>query len=800
MEVCELSLRDFEQEARAAGVALPIEQTRAWADYQGTIDGRRPWGYVAARRDGVTVALASFVDFETHGYHYLRSVHGPVWVGEPSAQDEHEFLKALRAFVAKADKRQMFVRLAVKADDELCQPTLSTVPYDATVVISLEGDGEAILSRMKPRGRRDVRKAVREAPITCADETAQATASFAEYYDVMVETSQRDGFAPAPMADYENMLRLLGPDHCRLFAGRNDEGRVVTWSLVTISDGHATRYYAASLSETMRLHVTDRLVFFECCSLAEEGIASTYDLMGIGSEFSPSLMGLNEFKTKFSKEVVAVAPDRDLPVHQLFYTALAKARAFMHRGDDADEKKDEKESDEKKPEKQPEKKAAPQQPAPQPEADGNTATRLHNLAFIKGEEDLAERLQPVVCGADILGYAYVRSYHEAYGIKPIVLSTVDVKVTSSSKFCDYRVEPAIDEEEGLIKVLSELGAELAAAGKVGILHGSADWNTRIISAHKDELSEWYVVPYIDFALLDDITQKERFYALCEELGIAYPKTWYIDCAADTEPLDTSAFTYPLVAKPSNSASYDLLDFPGKKKVYEIETPEELERAVNAVRASAYEHKLVVQDYIPGGDDAIRSLTTYSDENGVLRVVAGGRVVLQDHSPLALGNPVCILSERVQRIIDDASKFLAHVGYRGYANFDIKYDKRDDSYRFFEVNTRPGKNTFYVSLGGVNFVKPIVEDWVLGREVAYAEAYDPYVYTVVPPEVVKKTVEDRLLRSRVLAMYREKRAHSPYDYAPDTLQHKLWAAIKVRNQVPKFKRFVWDTGGKQADVD
>ena len=413
---------------------------------------------------------------------------------------------------------------------------------------------------------------------------------------------------------------------------------------------------------------------------------------------------------------------------------------------------------------------------------------------------MRERLVPVVCGADILGYAYIRSYHEAYGIKPIILSSVDVKVTSSSKFCDYRVVPEVSEEEGLVETLKAIGRELAAQGKGGIVHGSADGNTRIISAHKEERSEWYVVPYIDFALLDEITQKDRFYELCEELGMDYPKTWYVDCAADAEPLDSASFPYPLVAKPSHSASYDLLDFPGKKKVYEIETPEELERAVAAVRASSYDHQLVVQEFIPGGDDAIRSLTTYSDAQGKLRVVAGGRVVLQDHSPLAIGNPVCILSERVQRIINDAARFLEHVGYRGYANFDIKRDDRDGSYRFFEVNTRPGKNTFYVSLGGMNFVKPIVEDWVLGQVVPYTEAYDPYVYTVIPAKVVKRTVEDEALRAQVLKMYRSGKAHSPHDYAPDSLQHKLWAALMRMNQIKKFKRYVWDTGGKQADVD
>lgn len=426
--------------------------------------------------------------------------------------------------------------------------------------------------------------------------------------------------------------------------------------------------------------------------------------------------------------------------------------------------------------------------------------RPQNLGLIQGEADLKARLQPVVIGADILGYSYVREYREAYGIRPLVISAVDMKVTSSSRFCDYRVDERCNDEDGLVELLSEVGREIEAAGKVGFVHGSADFNTRILSKHKDELSRWYVVPYVDFDLLEDITQKERFYQICESLGIAYPKTWYLDCAHPEQELDVSQFPYPCIAKPSNSATYDLLEFVGKKKIYEIATPEEMAHVWDVVSHSGYQHKLVVQDFVPGDDDAIRSLTTFSDAEGKLRVVSGGRVVLQDHSPLALGNPVCILSEKVQRVVDDAAKFLKATGYHGYANFDIKYDARDGQWRFFEVNTRPGKNTYYVSLGGTNFVRPLVEDWVLGREVAYNEAYDPFVYTVVPASVVERTVRDEDLKAKVLGMYKQGLAKSPWDYRPDTLRHKFWERVMWEHEPAKFKKYVWDTGGKQADVD
>ncbi|MDO4848538.1 MAG: peptidoglycan bridge formation glycyltransferase FemA/FemB family protein [Coriobacteriia bacterium] len=332
IQVNKITINELEEKASALGVNLPIEQTRAWADYQATIPGRSAWGCVEVARDGEVVALASLFDYETHGYHYLRSAHGPVWVAERDEALEAEALEALAAYVRGADKKVAFARLAVAGELECAQPVLSTRPYNQTVVIDLAGGTEEdILGRMKPRGRRDVRKALRESPATCADETELAAKSFAEYYDVMVETGKRDDFVPAPCSDYEDMIRILGPEHCRVYAGRID-GRVVTWSIVTVSGTRAVRYYGASRSESMRQHVTDKLVLFECVDLFQNKGCADYDMMGIGSDFAPELMGLNEFKTKFAKNgVVDVAPDRDLPIKKTFYKALQAAKKLRDR-------------------------------------------------------------------------------------------------------------------------------------------------------------------------------------------------------------------------------------------------------------------------------------------------------------------------------------------------------------------------------------------------------------------------------------------------------------------------------------
>lgn len=420
---------------------------------------------------------------------------------------------------------------------------------------------------------------------------------------------------------------------------------------------------------------------------------------------------------------------------------------------------------------------------------------------IASPADVAHLLQPVVVGGDILAYSYVRELHRAYGItRTIVLATQDIKMLSSSRFTDYRLEANIHNPEGLYNALERVAAEVHTDNpeRVLLVLGCDDYHARMLSAGKERLeAAGYTVPYIDFDLLDNITQKRRFYELCEELNIPYPRTWYFDCGPDgpTE-LPVDEFPYPLIAKPSNSAQFQEATIEGWRKIYEIDSPDELAEVWKHIRTSDYNNELVLQDFIPGGDDAIRTLTTFSDAQGEMRVVSGGVVCLQDHDPTALGNPVCIMGEREEAIIQAAKRFLTKTGYRGFANFDIKFDERDGSFRFFEVNTRCGRNTYYMSLGGVNFVELIVREFILGETIDYCEAYKPFVYSCVPRYVLKRSMENSECLQQAQEVLHRTSEPYPLHYAPDSFMHNFWARVMHLNQIPKFKRFYWDTGGKQ----
>lgn len=333
MQVKEITHVELETIAHERGIVLPIEQSQIWATYESQNPDISPLVCVSVEdSSGSVCALASCMVYSTHGFTFARMHHGPVFIATPDQDLERKVFETLLAYFKKQHKVWFIRANSLWDHHNLSQPVLSTTPYDSTVILDLSGDHDAILAQMKPRGRRDVRKSLREAPIVCADETEEATADFSTYYKIMEDTASRDGFHAAPMATYSEMLKLLGQDHVRLFAARDkDTNELVGWAMSTLYDGLGVRYYACVHHDYLRKRVADSLLYFEACTLQDLGCVR-YDLMGIGSDFSPALNGLNEFKTKFTKEITHIAPDRDFPVKMIGYKSLQLVKRLRNRG------------------------------------------------------------------------------------------------------------------------------------------------------------------------------------------------------------------------------------------------------------------------------------------------------------------------------------------------------------------------------------------------------------------------------------------------------------------------------------
>lgn len=401
----------------------------------------------------------------------------------------------------------------------------------------------------------------------------------------------------------------------------------------------------------------------------------------------------------------------------------------------------------------------------------------------------ARDIQPVVLGGDIGAYSVARAFHEAYGVRSIVVSRVATGVVRHSRIITNVVEPGIGDAATTVARLRALADE--HVGRHLILLGSADWLVRTIVENRDRLEDRYVIPYVTRPTLDRVTDKEGFGRLCGELGLPYPTT-VVHHVPTPGPPDTSGLRFPVIAKTADTAAYHRVEFPGKKKVFTVATPAELAELMERVRRAGYTGSFVIQDRIPGDDSGMRILTCYSDRSGTVRFASFGHVLLEEHTPGALGNPAGIITQGDGAIVEQARRLLEHIGWTGFANFDLKYDPRDGRTVFFELNPRLGRSSFYITAAGRNPVELYVREHLQGLDPlppdAAAELTTEHLYTVLPRRLLLRYLANPALRRRAAGLFRSGRATNPLWYRAETDPRRLaYLLVAQLNQFRKYRR-------------
>lgn len=307
--------------------------------------------------------------------------------------------------------------------------------------------------------------------------------------------------------------------------------------------------------------------------------------------------------------------------------------------------------------------------------------------------------------------------------------------------------------------------------KTIVLVGCGDNYVALVAQAKDahELADNIVAPYAPYSMLEQCQKKEIFYELCEKHGVPYPHTFTFTKAmlnaqgeAPAEVLDQIDFPYPMILKPSDGIMWWQHEFEGQKKAYEIADRAELEQVIRDSYASGYTDDLILQDRVPGNDEYMRVLTSYSDRNGKVLHDVRAMCCSRSISPTVSATmPVSLPSPTTSSWAACASCSRT-LHFVGYSNFDVKYDERDGSFKFFDFNTRQGRSNYYVTNSGFNVAKYVVDEYVFNRpfEPEFVTAQDEALWMVVPMGVVDKYVKDPELRAKVHRLDKEGKGADP----------------------------------------
>lgn len=413
---------------------------------------------------------------------------------------------------------------------------------------------------------------------------------------------------------------------------------------------------------------------------------------------------------------------------------------------------------------------------------------------------------PVLLGSDMNVYGMARSFHEISGKTVDVYAREQLAPTRFSKIVNVSLIEHFDEDPYFIQAMNKLVDKYRkVAGKV-ILIACGDGYAELVSKHKDFLSKTFICPYVDYPLLKKLNSKESFYQICDQYHLPYPKTKIITRDMYLNKADlTVPFDFPVALKPTNSVEWLTIHFVGRKKAFTIHSTAEFLDVVSKIYDNGYKSDLILQDFIPGDDSNMRVVNAYVDQNHHVKMMCMGHPLLEDPTPAAIGNYVTILPAFDQTVYDQIQHFLESIGYTGFANFDLKYDRRDQTFKFFEINIRQGRSSFYVTLNGYNLASWVVKDYITDELKNAPTVYgnqDPsqyYLWLGVPRKIFEKYATNNDAKRQALQLMKAKRTGTTVFYQKD-LSPKRWLLLRYmfHNYVPRYQKYFAENKGRDED--
>ncbi|MBR3560451.1 MAG: hypothetical protein IKN81_02815 [Oscillospiraceae bacterium] len=395
---------------------------------------------------------------------------------------------------------------------------------------------------------------------------------------------------------------------------------------------------------------------------------------------------------------------------------------------------------------------------------------------------------PIILGSDENAYGTARQFSEAYGVRPLVLCTIPLSPTRNSRLFDLQVIPDFERAEVFPDALLRVLRKKAAQYEKQLVIPCSDYYVGLLCRHYDHFEGMIANRFNSVEMLETFDTKDKFYSLCEQYGMDYPKT-VVAAPEERESVpDRLPFDFPIVVKPENSNATEYLrcHFEGQKKVFFFDTREEYLAMIANMNRSDYRGKLILQEFIPGGDGAMRVLNAYSDADGKVRAMCLGQPVLEYYDPKSVGNYAAVISRGDRALYEKMQAFLEAIGYVGFANIDMKYDRCSGRYTLFEINPRQGRSSYFVRSAGINLMKLFADDVVYGRREPCIYNETVALWSNVPRGILTRYVTDPALKAELASLKADRTLMNPNDFN----LKRLYRIARVDHAQYKLFREYW----------
>ncbi len=274
---------------------------------------------------GNTGSTYFLVEIRSIGFGLFGAFVNGVWAHQVS-DDVDTCICELKKYL----KKKRIVFLQIEPIDTIDSLSNGKKPYKSfltpyTRCLDLRLSEDELLSGMHQKGRYNIRLAQKRWVEVRPLEKSKENISL--FFDLLQETTQRDGFAGNSQSYYEHFLEILWEDG-RLFWAFFQWDMIAAGIFVFFNQ-RAIYYYGASSSNPFaRRQQAPYLLQWTAIQEAKKQNCRTYDFLGIAKPENPNdpLSGVSQFKAKFGGFVETLPAKSLYPILPFRYGLLCFIR------------------------------------------------------------------------------------------------------------------------------------------------------------------------------------------------------------------------------------------------------------------------------------------------------------------------------------------------------------------------------------------------------------------------------------------------------------------------------------------
>ncbi|MGQ0522747.1 MAG: carboxylate--amine ligase [Betaproteobacteria bacterium] len=251
-----------------------------------------------------------------------------------------------------------------------------------------------------------------------------------------------------------------------------------------------------------------------------------------------------------------------------------------------------------------------------------------------------------------------------------------------------------------VEFLLELGRRL---GSMPLLIPVSDHTALFVAGHRAALRTAFRLPDLSHELALSLASKKEMYFLAKRCGIPTPETLFPQSRQDLIGL-LDRIRFPVLLKGIDGPR--LQTHTGRTMII-VRTVSELLEHYDLMEEPANPN-LMLQEYIPGGEDSVWMFNGYFDQNSRCLAAFTGKKIRQ--TPAYTGSTSLGIMLHNPAVSATTMAFMKEIGYRGILDIGYRYDARDGQYKVLDVNPRIG-STFrlFVDRNGMDVVRVLYRD-------------------------------------------------------------------------------------------